>query len=90
MSAKQIKIGDRVFLTCSFTQNMQLHKKLCKSNKKAVQFKVYYVMAKGCMKIKSSKIGRFRYEMIGETQLEFSDVTYLGWGWDSSKGPPTF
>ena len=27
-------------------------------------------MTKGCKKVDSSKIGRFRYEMIGETQPE--------------------
>ena len=51
-------------------------KKLCNSN-------VYYSMAQWSKKVNSSKNGRFRYEMIGETEsemelLEVVTVIYLG------------
>jgi len=32
--------------------------------------KVYYLVSQACKKVNSSKNGRFRYEVIGETQPE--------------------
>ena len=40
-----------------------MKKKLCNSE-------VYYLAFQGCKKVNSCKNGRFRYEMIGETQSE--------------------
>ena len=46
-------------------------KKLCAVlMKKLFNSKVYYLVPQGCKKVNSSKIGRFKYEMIGETQPE--------------------
>ena len=42
--------------------------------------KVYYFVAQGYKKVNSSKIDRFRYEMIGKTQPEmglFAEVVFV-------------
>ena len=55
---------DRGFFSVQFLIKCVVLMKNC-----AVQ-KVYYLVAQGCKKVNSSKNGRFRYEMIAETQSE--------------------
>ena len=56
---------------CSATHKMcSSNKDLCSSNEKMCNLKVFYLVTEGCKKVNSSKNGKFRYEMIGETQPE--------------------
>ena len=57
---------------------VQLHKKCAvlkefvqfNGKARAIQFNSIYVVTQGCKKVTSNKNGRFRYELIGETQPE--------------------